>query len=340
MAATAVPSIGHDPEELTLRLERLGGRLMDLAREGPGKKIAPALIECVQELRAVWSALRNLALVFDANRVEKMLEHENELRQAMEILNGTVGSLSRANVRTEARVVEQIHEIDELAALGDANPMTERLRCVTGTVHEVACEMRDDIVRSAASLGESEQIIQAVDRQLRESRKQVMYDSLTRVLNRVVFEQRLSELAAQPRGITGVWCMTLVAVDDLKAINRLHGRKVGDALLFRVAEIVQAVCDTHPGSFVGRWAGEEFAIVFPRCPLREGRQMAEEIRGAIGLAKWECKAASARVVIATTATLAVVEHHDGESGEALVRRAEHCLDRAVRHGSNSISAEG
>jgi len=340
VAATTAPSIGHDPEELTHRLERLGGRLMDLAREGPGKKIAGPLVECVQELRQVWSALRDLALVFDANRVEKMLKHENELRQAMEILNGTVDSLSHANVRTEARMAEQIHALDEMAALGDANPMAERLRCVTGTVHETACEMRDDIVASAASLAESEQIIQAVGRELRESRKQVMYDALTRVLNRVVFDQRLGELAAQPAGVTGTWCMTLVVVDDLKAVNRQHGRQVGDALLFCVAQIVQAVCDTHPGAFVGRWAGEEFAIVFPHCLLREGSQMAEEIRGTVGLAKWECKTATPRAVIATTATLAVVEHHDGESAEAFVRRAEHCLDRAVRHGPNSISAEG
>jgi len=342
-ATTSAPPASRaleDPEELTLRLERLGSRLMDLARDGPGKKIAGPLVECVQELRVVWTTLRDFALVFDANRVERMLEQERQLRQAMEILNGTVGSLSTASERTAANVSRQLHELDEIDAVGDARLMADRLRSVTGTVREAATEMKGNLVRTAAELDTSEKIIYAVDEKLREARQQVMQDALTRTLSRTAFEQRLGEIAAQAAAVSGAWCLALADIDGLGTINDRHSRRVGDALLFKIAEIIQTTCETLPGSIVGRLGGEEFGIIFPRCPLREGRQIAEEIRGAVSLARWESKASRPPSVVTATLSLGIVEHRAGEPAAAVLQRTQACLDQAKRRGRNTVVAEG
>jgi diguanylate cyclase (GGDEF)-like protein len=337
---TAAPTraLHEDPEELTLRLERVGSRLVGLAREGPGRKIAEPLMGCVQELRVAWSALRELSLVYDANRVEAMLAHERELRQAMEILNGTVDSLSRANDRTVASVDRQLHELDRVETIGDTELMAQRLRSVTGSVREAATEMRDDLARSAASLDEGEQIISAVDRKLRAARRQVMHDSLTRVLSRAAFDRRLGELAAQSSAVTGAWCLALADIDGLTAINETHGRRVGDALLCKVAEIIQSTCETLPGSAVGRYRGKQFAILLPRCPLREGQRMGEEIREAVGKTKWESKVAKA-AVIATTVSIGIVQHRKDEAAAPLTQRVDACLEQAKRRGRDRVVAE-
>jgi len=332
-------SLQLDPEQMATRLERVGGRLMELARTGAGKKLEKPLAECVQELRLVWSQLRELALVFDANRVETMLAHEEELRRAMEILNGTVGTLSRANERAVETVDRQLHELDEIDAIGDASLMAERLRTVSGNVRAAATEMRDDIERSATQLDQSEQIIKAVDQKLQEAKKQVMYDSLTRVLSRAVFEQRLREMASQSTAVTGAWCLAIVDIDNLSVTNERLGRRVGDALLFRIADIIQTTSDTLPGSIVGRWGGEEFAILMPRTSLLQGRQLAEEIRGAVNLAKWECRASAQPVVVTTTVSVGVVQHRNGESATELLARALECVARAKRRGRNCVVSE-
>jgi len=330
------------PEQLSERLEQVAGKLMGLAKDAANARLATPLRECVLELCAVWSALRQFTLVFDANRAETMIEHERELRQAMDILNGTVASLSAASQKRASDVGRQIHELDELDTLGDTSLFTERLRTVTGSVRETATGLADDLTHSAERLTESGQIIQSVDRKLSEARGKVMRDSLTRVLSRVAFEQRVAELAGQSATITGAWCVAIADIDRFGDFNERHGRRVGDALLFRVAGIIQSTCDTYPGAIVGRYGGEEFAILLPRATLRDGRQMAEEIRGAVGLSKWECKATSAgpATVISATVSVGIAEHHPSEPAPSLLRRVESCLGQAKRRGRNTVAAEG
>jgi len=330
----------EDPQELTVRLEGVGGRLVALAKEGAGRRIAEPLMECVQELRSVWSSLRQFALVFDANRIETMQDRERELRTAMEILNGTVASLSTVHKRTTAQVDQQLDTLNELDAVDDASLLVGRLRSVGGSLRSAATEMKDDVSRSAAELSQSEDIVQAVERKLDEASHQILCDGLTRVLNRTGFEQRLQELATQPPAVTGSWCVVLIDVDDIEAINSSFGHRVGDALLFRVAGIIQTSCDSYPGAIVGRTGGKQFGIILPRCPLREGRRMAEEVRGAIDGARWECKSAGPRSVVHTTASLGVTERRSSEDADTLLQRAESCLRQAKRAGGNTAVAEG
>ena len=340
MPGVAMPAVRQSPEELSISLESLGGELVGLAREGPGKQIAPQLVGCVQKLRAVWSALRELALVFNANRLEKMLEQEEQLRQAMEVLNGTVDSLSRTSERTAASADSQMKELQELEAIGETDLLFGRLSSINGDMRDIAAEMKEQADRSAADLGATERIIAAVDSKLRETRQQAMIDTLTRLLSRPAFEKRLGELAAQAAGVIGAWCIAMADIDGLDALNARNGHTVGDALLVKVAEIIQSTCETLPGSIVGRCGGGEFGILLPRCSLREGRQLAEEIRGGVSLSKWECRLGQARTVVNVTVSVGIVEHRSGEAADSVGQRARACLQQAKRRGRNTVVAEG
>ena len=329
-----------DPAELTVRLEQVGGKLMQLAKTSHGVKIGGELRECVQELRVVWSALRRFSLVFDANRIETMQQHERELRVAMEILSGTATSLSGAQEKTTVAMDEQLHELDALDSVDDASLLTGRLRTVTGSIRSAATEMKEEVERSASELGQSEQIIQAIDRRLTEASHQILCDGLTRVLNRTGFDQRLAEMASQSSAVAGSWALVVIELDHIELINKKLGRRVGDALLFRVAGLIQNTCETLPGTIVGRTGGRQFGIILPRCSLREGRRMADEIRCAVETAKWECRTASAPDVVSTTISLGVTEFRGGEPTTGLFHRAESCCQQARRGGGNAVVAEG
>ena len=96
---------------------------------------------------------------------------------------------------------------------------------------------------------------------------------------------------------------------------------------------------SHPPAIVGRWGGEEFAVLMPRTSLTQGRQLAEEIRGTVNLAKWECRASSQPVVVTTTVSVGVVQHRNGESATEMIARVLECLARAKRRGRNCVVAE-
>lgn len=341
-AQDASPSgVGRDdPAELTVRLEQVGGKLMQLAKTAHGIQIADQLRECAQELRGVWSALRRFSLVFDASRVETMQQHERELRVAMEILSGTISSLSTTRERTTAAMDEQLGELDELENVDDASLLAGRLRSVTGSIRDAATEMRDEVERSAQGLSQGEDIIQAVDRKLTEAGHQILCDGLTRLLNRAAFDQRLAEMASQSSAVAGSWSLMLIELDHIELVNKKYGRRVGDALLFRVAGLVQQTCESYPAAIAARTGGRQFGVLLPRSSLREARRMAEEIRGAVEAAKWECKTGNAMGVVATTVSLGVTSFRNGESTEALMDRAEGCCQRARRGHGNAVIAEG
>ena len=313
---------------------------MQIAKNTRDTPTAEQLRECVQELRAVWSALRSFALVFDANRIEAMQDHERELRQAMAILNGTVDSLSSAHERTTATMDAQLQELDELDSVDDASVLAGRLRTVTGSIRDAATDMKQEVDRSAAELSQSDQIIEAVDRKLTEASYQILCDGLTRVLNRAGFEQRLAEMAAQAAAVSGSWCLVLLEVDHIELVNKKFGRRVGDALLFRVAGIIQATCESFPGAIVGRTGGRAFGVILPRCSLREGRRIAEELRCAVEIAKWECTSGGGSSCVSTTVSLGATEHRGGETTDVLFERAESCCQQARHGGGNAVVAEG
>lgn len=313
---------------------------MQLTKTAHGIKMAEPIRECVQELRGVWSALRQFSLVFDANRVEAMQDHERELRTAMEILNGTVATLSTAQQRTTSSMDEQIHELDAIGAVDDSSLMAGKLRGVTDSVRNAAVEMKEEVERSTTELTQSEKIIEAVDRKLTEACKQILVDGLTRVLNHEAFRQRLGEQAGLPVSLSGAWSVLLVELDHIELVNKKFGRRVGDALLYRVAGVVQTTCESLPGAIVGRTGGRQFGVILPRTSLREARRLAEELRTAVESTRWEVTISKAASVVCTTVSIGATEFRGGESSESITGRADQCCQRARRTGGNSVLAEG
>lgn len=111
-----------------------------------------------------------------------------------------------------------------------------------------------------------------------EAHEQSLRDSLTASYNRRYLDQRLDDLlASRPTG-TGL-AVALVDLDFFKRVNDTHGHQVGDQVLQRVVEILQA--GLPEGGFCARYGGEEFVLVMP------------DIGGAAAVVV--CEAARARV---------------------------------------------
>ena len=80
-------------------------------------------------------------------------------------------------------------------------------------------------------------------------------DYLTGLHNARVFDEELGRLCAEG----GPFALLLADVDDLKAINDVHGHAAGNAALKRVGEVLRQHADA--GDVVARIAGDQFAIV-------------------------------------------------------------------------------
>jgi diguanylate cyclase (GGDEF)-like protein len=164
-----------------------------------------------------------------------------------------------------------------------------------------------------------------------EAEVQAQIDPLTLVDNRRGTAVRL-EACRRAFDLHGQrFSVILTDIDRFKLINDRHGHNVGDVVLREFARVLR---DRVRGEDeVGRWGGEEFAIVLPRTRLREAAEVAEQLRERVSETTY---AEGVRV----TASFGVAESRAGDSSEDVVGRADAALYLAKRGGRNQVRIDG
>ncbi len=124
--------------------------------------------------------------------------------------------------------------------------------------------------------------------------KMALLDPLTELYNRRGLEQALRrELQILSRE-GGKLMVLFLDVDDFKKINDSLGYPVGDILLKQIAQKIRD--SVRISDHVARIGGDEFILLLPKTPFKEGLQLAERLRSAIS---------STRIVISDRESLCI-----------------------------------
>lgn len=160
-----------------------------------------------------------------------------------------------------------------------------------------------------------------------------MIDPLTAILNRRAFmleyERELSRCVREKTGLA----LAIFDLDHFKDVNDSHGHLVGDKVLRRVADTLRASLRGH--DVIGRYGGEEFALLMPGADTAAALTGTERARLAVG--ERPIQVGSLRIPITVSAGVAA----DGSAGahwESLLRRADAALYEAKRSGRNRVVA--
>jgi diguanylate cyclase (GGDEF)-like protein len=109
-------------------------------------------------------------------------------------------------------------------------------------------------------------------------------DDLTGLWNRRYFIERLTEeLSRARRQPQRHFSIMMVDVNDLKAINDVHGHGEGDLVLRWVAEFLERSLRTH--DVLCRVGGDEFAVLFPEVGATGAAPLLERLRAALSEAR-------------------------------------------------------
>jgi diguanylate cyclase (GGDEF)-like protein len=160
-----------------------------------------------------------------------------------------------------------------------------------------------------------------------------MIDPLTAILNRRAFmleyERELSRCMREKTGLA----LAIFDLDHFKDVNDTYGHLVGDKVLRRVADTLRASLRGH--DVIGRYGGEEFALLMPGADTTAALAGTERARLAVG--ERPIQAGSLRIPITVSAGVAAAGSA-GADWESLLRSADAALYEAKRSGRNRVVA--
>lgn len=171
-------------------------------------------------------------------------------------------------------------------------------------------------------------VLMAGDRLRAELELLATRDSLTNTLTRRYMDEACAIELERAHRTGQPLALLMMDLDHFKSINDTHGHQAGDRVLVDFAAKVHGLL--RKKDLLGRFGGEEFALLLPNTPLEAALQVAERIRVACVPAD---KEVGCTVSIGVTLSLP-----QNDSLDALLSRADTALYRAKKTGRNRVVA--
>ena len=111
---------------------------------------------------------------------------------------------------------------------------------------------------------------------MRALRMLMVRDSLTGLFNHSTTTQMLESAIANAGRQQERLCFAMIDVDRFKAVNDTHGHPAGDQVLLALARILRQ--RLRNSDIVGRYGGEEFAVILQGIKLEVAVQIIDQLR--------------------------------------------------------------
>jgi diguanylate cyclase (GGDEF)-like protein len=164
-------------------------------------------------------------------------------------------------------------------------------------------------------------------------------DAKTGLLNAGTWERESSAELARALRTRSALAVALIDIDNFKAVNDSHGHLAGDRALSAVAGTIKIFLREY--DLVGRFGGEEFAVLLPQTSDLDARRIAERMRAQVAEVPIEVgdrtRAETIRLTI--SAGLATLDDRTTQLTD-LLAAADVALYHAKHAGRNQVWMSG
>lgn len=261
------------------------------------------------------------------NNERRLDEIRNEMRSV--IVDTIAGvdeasqhaELTATNLTVTSRRLSQDASVDDLRVI----------------VSEVVTETRNLAQNSLTikqMLDDTRHEIDNLREELDRTRQQANTDPLTGLLNRRGFEAAMQLACNEAAHYQQALTLLLIDIDHFKNINDTFGHLAGDKVLRNIGTILSA--NIKGKDTVGRYGGEEFAILLPSTSLANGRQVGEILRMNIERSRHRSVVAGQEIGTVTV-SIGATEYAFGENTDMFLKRADDALYESKRSGRNRLT---
>jgi diguanylate cyclase len=277
--------------------------------------------EAVATLAQVTDRLSEMAQYLSGASAERERDHEDRQTLNIDLL------------AQMTRLSDEVKSHNDLSLLRVL--VTDRLDAVANNVRdfrereqhrfaENAVRSERMLSRLAALENESRELHHNLDLEKQRSR----IDTLTRVANRVSFDERFAEELARWKRFRHPVAILVWDIDRFKSINDACGHRGGDAVL---REVAVALSRGRRGvDFFARFGGEEFVSLLVGTELEDALRTAEEMRSAVEGLRFHFHGSPVRVTVSCGLTAL----REGDTADIVFDRADAALYKAKNSGRN------
>lgn len=158
-------------------------------------------------------------------------------------------------------------------------------------------------------------------------------DSLTRILNRRGFSQKVEQEIARVGRTRRGFVLIMADIDYFKDFNDQYGHTCGDYVLERVAAYLSK--HLRDVDIIARWGGEEFIFLLPETTLDGGEIAAEKLRESLEQYPFQYMGNS----LSLTMTFGVAQYRHGMTLDECLLRADKALYQGKKLGRNRVEGE-
>ena len=192
----------------------------------------------------------------------------------------------------------------------------------------------------AQELGDLSTSLRDRNRQLMDARRQLTdlanVDELTGLGNRRLVNKVLQEEINRARRAGTFLSLILLDVDYFKDYNDNYGHPAGDAVLERLADLMQQAT-SRAGEVVGRYGGEEFILILPGASAEAALRTAQRLQEMVIADAIPHSASQVADVITVSQGVVTVTPDAELTPGDVVKRADTALYQAKHQGRNGIA---
>ncbi|MBN9335830.1 tetratricopeptide repeat-containing diguanylate cyclase [Devosia sp.] len=191
--------------------------------------------------------------------------------------------------------------------------------------HDASTWQMGELTRRRSIIAEVQQDSERLRREVEDYAHKAAHDSLTGLKNRRKFEEAVTSLGGAP------YVLGIVDLDRFKSINDTYSHLTGDAVLQRIAGMLESP-DFDWQAY--RLGGEEFALLLPRATMDDARAAGEHLRRKISCALWSDLGQG----LAVTISLGLAERNDRDRSTVMAE-ADRRLYMAKSRGRNRVVSD-
>ena len=262
-------------------------------------------------------------------------KNEELVRRAGDEINSTIRSVTGVVRDVKAATEEYSVNLENVTSKVSKTSSPEELQQV---LTSIVSDTKDMLVRNRTleqELDKSSHVMEELQRDLENVRREAMTDGLTNLANRKAFDNELRRVAEEATVTEGTFALLMVDIDYFKSFNDNYGHQVGDQVLRLVA---RTLTDGVKGRDVAaRYGGEEFAIILPDTGLQAAVTVGNALRKAVAT-KDVVNRNTGDKLGRITMSVGCAEFSPGENLQDLIERADAALYTAKHNGRNQVAA--